>query len=331
MQNPVSNDLAEIDTMFKDVASNNADDEVLSVVMAELDAMRLTEDDFEPEPQPVKALAPVYDMPDDIVHVNQRTAFYETLKVSDAQALKLAADRIRERLRISIIETGKDLLKIKTDMEGHFTNWISVEFDMSVRTAWNYISVAQKFDATPLIVDVLPQATLYKLAAEGTPQSVRDAVVQEVLAGVIPTKKEVEQRIQEGKEAERVERQKHSAKKLAEKEAAADAKKWEAKEKALKKAEVSAGEIERQRKEWVIACAEKRSKRDDEKKIASSRQKKNAINSSMLNEDQQNSQKCARQAAEFIKQQLASKFDDLLAILGKGADPLILLSELKRV
>lgn len=51
----------------------------------------------------------------------------------------------------------------------------------------------------------------------------------------------------------------------------------------------------------------------------------------MLNEDQQNSQKCARQAAEIIKQQLASKFDDLLAILGKGADPLILLSELKRV
>ncbi len=185
----------------------------------------------------------------------QRDAFYKKLLKADAEELKEAADRIRERHRTSIIETGKDLLKIKTNKSGIFVRWLEIEFDMSVRTAWNYISVAEQFASTPKVVDVFPPATVYKLAASGTPDAIRKAVVLEVNSGACPTKEDVERRITEARNRARKDRLDARQKLADEKEIAAwkatEAKAWAKREKELKKNGAADEDIATARTAWA--------------------------------------------------------------------------------
>lgn len=185
----------------------------------------------------------------------QRDAFYKKMLKADAEELKETADRIRERHRTSIIETGKDLLKIKTNKSGIFVRWLEVEFDMSVRTAWNYISVAEQFASTPKVVDVFPPATVYKLAASGTPDAIRKAVVLEVNSGACPTKEDVERRITEAKNLARKDREDARQKLADEKEIAAwkatEAKAWAKREKELKKSGATDEDIATAQTKWA--------------------------------------------------------------------------------
>ncbi|SIR19214.1 hypothetical protein SAMN05880582_107189 [Rhizobium sp. RU20A] len=125
-------------------------------------------------------------------------AFYLSLNPDTAADLKATAARIKAReatVRAGIIQTGLELIQIKDSLPGQFDRWLKLEFDMSKSTAWNYINVAEKFAAAPKVVEILPPATVYKLAAKATPDAVRTAVVDEINAGAVPTKKEVETRI----------------------------------------------------------------------------------------------------------------------------------------
>jgi len=256
-------------------------------------------------------------------HVDQRAVFYQGLQDADARELQVTAERIRKRHRASIIDTGKDLQKIKAGMDGIFTQWLKVEFDMSARTAWNYISTAEAFGSTPEVVDALPPVVVYKLAAQSTPQSVRDAVVQEIIAGTIPKKGDLDYRIAEAKEVSRKEQQKQKEEQLVVKEAAADAKAWGDKEKKLKEINVSDEEIARQRKEWDAS----RSQREQER-LAGKRHQKDEPQPKRVVEDSEDTQNRARQAAEFIKQQLGSKLENLRNILGEDVDALVFAREL---
>ncbi|WP_425645903.1 hypothetical protein [Agrobacterium leguminum] len=189
------------------------------------------------------------------VRLAQRDAFYKKLLKADAEELKETADRIRERHRSSIIETGEDLLKIKTNKSGIFVRWLEVEFDMSVRTAWNYISVAEQFASTPKVVDVFPPATVYKLAASGTPDAIRKAVVLEVNSGACPTKEDVERRITEARNRARKDRLDARQKLADEKEIAAwkatEVKAWAKREKELKKSGATDEDIATARTAWT--------------------------------------------------------------------------------
>ncbi|KSV61488.1 hypothetical protein N185_10720 [Sinorhizobium sp. GW3] len=104
-------------------------------------------------------------------------AFYKPMDKAQVEQLQAVASRIKERdkaARAGIIETGNDLVKIKTSIPGHFDRWLKLEFDMSKATAWNYINAAQQFGSAPKVVEALPPSTVYKLAAKATPAEVRN-------------------------------------------------------------------------------------------------------------------------------------------------------------
>ena len=87
--------------------------------------------------------------------------------------LKQLADSIRQRMVRSIVETGRDLQKAKAKLpHGQFGNWLKTEFDMSPKTAENYMRAAELADTKSEIVSFLPAAVLYKLAAPSTPAAV---------------------------------------------------------------------------------------------------------------------------------------------------------------
>jgi hypothetical protein len=104
---------------------------------------------------------------------------YASLDPDLAHDVREAADRIRDRLRTSIFDTGRDLIAIKTKMEhGAFTAWLKAEFNFTARTAQNYMNAVGLLDRKNETVSLLPPAVVYALAAPSAPV----AVVNEVLA-----------------------------------------------------------------------------------------------------------------------------------------------------
>jgi hypothetical protein len=66
---------------------------------------------------------------------------------------------------------------------GQFTDWLNAEFDMSERTAENYMSVARKFASKSELISDLPPSLLYKLAAPSTPETIVTKVIEDIKAG----------------------------------------------------------------------------------------------------------------------------------------------------
>jgi hypothetical protein len=129
-------------------------------------------------PAPVHSLAPRFD--------------YEGLDHLAARAAQDAANRIRQRMQASIIETGRDLLKIKEVLDhGQFGRWLKAEFNLTDRTARNFMNAAELADAKSEIVSVLPAATLYRLASPSTPDIARDNIIGRLEKGETVTAKDV--------------------------------------------------------------------------------------------------------------------------------------------
>lgn len=95
----------------------------------------------------------------------------------------------------SIIAIGKRLIEVKGMLpHGQFTDWIVAEFDLSERTAQNYMNVAKEFDSPQKrnAVSVFSPKVAYLLAAPSTPEEVREAVaVKFAETGKPPTHAEV--------------------------------------------------------------------------------------------------------------------------------------------
>jgi hypothetical protein len=114
---------------------------------------------------------------------------YGVIADADAAArIRAAADNIHakvQRTKTAIIEIGKQLIKVKYDLlnHGQFGEWLKAEFDWDVRTARNYMSVAESFGDKTEIISVLKQATLYALAAPSTPETIRSDVIAKLEAG----------------------------------------------------------------------------------------------------------------------------------------------------
>src|SRR5207248_9850901 len=107
-----------------------------------------------------------------------------------------AADKVRssaEKIRLTvqktiedIIEVGTELLGVKKDVgHGHFGAWLRAEFGWTVRTAQNFMSVAERFGGDPkLISDLTIQPTAaYLLAAPSAPDEARQQAIERAEAG----------------------------------------------------------------------------------------------------------------------------------------------------
>lgn len=116
-----------------------------------------------------------------------QTSFdYDALPVADETIVRAAAERIKLRVRRvseDIIAIGQDLIAVKERLEhGLFLPWVASEFEMSERTAQNFISVATRFGKSATVADLSPKV-LYALAAPSTPDDVVEKAAEKAAAG----------------------------------------------------------------------------------------------------------------------------------------------------
>lgn len=109
-------------------------------------------------------------------------------EVENVAALDEAAARIRAQIATmhdAGAAIGRELIAIKKRLSfGEWGNWLSAEFDMSERTAQNYMRVAKFHDEVGTeVVAALPVAAQYALAAPSTPQTAKDTIIGAIKAG----------------------------------------------------------------------------------------------------------------------------------------------------
>lgn len=219
-----------------------------------------------------------------------------------AQEAEAAANRIRDRHRASIIETGHDLCAVKEKLEhGLFGNWLSFHFDMSERTAQNYMNAAAVFGSAPRVIDVLPPTTIYKLAAKGAPEDIRQSVIEDVAKGVQVNHMEIASRIAASQKEERQRREDELAAKQ-------EQRAWQKHEHALRAAGGTDHDIEKERKRWDAKKARK--ERDADQKALEAQQRETAA----LHREE-GMKKTAARAAEILKKRLGDDYEKFRDVL----------------
>ncbi len=115
-----------------------------------------------------------------------KTFDYSLLPVEAGNAARVAAARINMHLRNAtkeIIEIGRDLAEQKERLgHGHFLDWIAAEFNMSERSARNFMSVFRQFGETAKTADLRP-SVLYALSAASTPPEIREQAIERAATG----------------------------------------------------------------------------------------------------------------------------------------------------
>jgi hypothetical protein len=129
---------------------------------------------------------------------------YSGLAPEIAASARTAAERIKARIKASVLDTGRDLLAVKEQLEyGQFQEWLACEFNMTPRSAQNYMQAARAFDGKSEIVSHLPQALIYRLAAPATPAPLREELVRRFESGERIHAGEVEGLIKAARQSER--------------------------------------------------------------------------------------------------------------------------------
>ena len=219
--------------------------------------------------------------------------------VAEAEA---TVERIRNRHRASIIDTGADLLAIKAKLaHGKFGNWLTYHFGMSERTAQNYMNSATAFGSAPKVVDVLPPSTVYKLAATGTPEEIRLFVIESVASGGALGPKEIETRIAKARSDERQKREEERAAKHEEQA-------WQKHEKTMRSSGNTEEEIERERKLWATKKAGK--ERLAKQKTSDAKQREEAAKNA-----EEKMKEIAERAAKVLKKRLGNDYETFRDII----------------
>lgn len=111
---------------------------------------------------------------------------YSVIDVDLASRLQRQAERIRARLRAAtadVIEIGNDLLAVKESLEhGAFTLWVETECGFAIRSAENYMRVAEA-EAKNANFALLPLSVAHKVAAKSTPPEIVERVLSAAEAG----------------------------------------------------------------------------------------------------------------------------------------------------
>ena len=113
---------------------------------------------------------------------------YTDLPAPVAAELQAVTARIKDRLTRQvkdIIETGRDLLEVKSKLEhGQFERWLAQEFGMTDRTARRFMQAATWAEGkTDMVSDLTPTA-VYLLSARSTPDVVHEQVVERLGKGL---------------------------------------------------------------------------------------------------------------------------------------------------
>lgn len=130
---------------------------------------------------------------------------YEALESQQRIDVKQAVQAIREKLRRAaqdIWEIGRMLSEVQSTLQrGQFDDWLKTEFDWSRRTAYKFISVYKRFDRSINLEEIdIATSALYLLAAESTPEEIREEFIQKAQDGKKITHQEVFQVVQELKQ-----------------------------------------------------------------------------------------------------------------------------------
>lgn len=106
---------------------------------------------------------------------------YKAMSFRDANELHDVAVRIRGRQSKSLIEDGRDFIRIKGLLDhGQFTDWLDREdLPYNQKSAQRAMSVARMCDGRSKHLEALPISVLYDLAAKSIPDAVKDAVSAE--------------------------------------------------------------------------------------------------------------------------------------------------------
>jgi len=113
---------------------------------------------------------------------------YAALPVDSALTARAAAERIKLRLKRTvedIIEIGRELTAVKADLpHGQFLPWIAAEFEMDQKTAFNFMSVYERFGSGKLgIIPNFKPTILYALSAPSTPEAVIEKAIEKAESG----------------------------------------------------------------------------------------------------------------------------------------------------
>lgn len=112
---------------------------------------------------------------------------YAALPVESATRAQIAASNIKLRLKRTvedIIEIGRELTAVKAELpHGQFLPWIAAEFEMDQKTAFNFMSVSERFGNKLGIIPNFKPTILYALSAPSTPESVIDKAIVQAESG----------------------------------------------------------------------------------------------------------------------------------------------------
>ncbi|MEO1376926.1 MAG: DUF3102 domain-containing protein [Cyanobacteria bacterium J06635_10] len=137
--------------------------------------------------------------------INNYEFDYETLTSEQKELVKQCTGEIRERLQRSaqdIWEIGQRLFDVRAQLKhGQFESWLKAEFGWSRRTAYNFIKVYEAFGERAKLAQIdIATSALYLLAAESTPQEVREEYLLKAEKGEKITHKELRSDIEQKKQ-----------------------------------------------------------------------------------------------------------------------------------
>jgi lipoprotein-anchoring transpeptidase ErfK/SrfK len=115
------------------------------------------------------------------------------LSPEDKQYLTEQASKVRELRRVeteSIARIGSILIEVKAKVHhSHYLDWLKANFQWTDQTARNYVHVAKLVEKNQTVLDLpIDLGALYRLAAPGTDQEVRDGLLTRAASGERITK-----------------------------------------------------------------------------------------------------------------------------------------------
>jgi hypothetical protein len=119
--------------------------------------------------------------PDIAATPNDMVELFEYEATPFTTQLRETAKNIRKRTVKCVLDNGRDFSTSKDKLErGQFRRWVETECGFSMRTAELAITVWQhvEADGNREIISLLPPTIQYLVAAQSTPQSVRESSVQ---------------------------------------------------------------------------------------------------------------------------------------------------------
>lgn len=140
---------------------------------------------------------------------NKLELYYDldaSAKVVALEAVKHIGS-LQQKIVTDIVEIGRTLLRVKEVIgHGNFLSWVDAEFDFTVRSAQNFMRVAERFGSNTKCISHLPLNTVYRLAAPGVPDDLRDRIIARLDGGEVMKQFEIESDIRDSRRVALLER-----------------------------------------------------------------------------------------------------------------------------